>query len=54
MFGRAIWDKLPQEIFKNFEKFQKSRGWLSPKSPEPNQQALCIDNYKNHQKMVKN
>ena len=41
MFGRAIWDKLPECIFENFEiawvkrgqfqNFQKSRGWLIPK-----------------------
>ena len=41
MFGRAIWDKLPECIFENFEfawvkrvqfqNFQKSRGWFIPK-----------------------
>ena len=41
MFGRVIWDKLPECIFKNFENarvkgaqfqnFQKSRGWIIPK-----------------------
>ena len=28
MFGRAIWDKLPERIFENF---QKLRGWFIPK-----------------------
>ena len=41
MFTRAIWDKLPEYIFENFEIervkqgqfqiFQKSRGWFIPK-----------------------
>ena len=41
MFGKAIWDKLPERIFENFEtvrvkqgqfqNFQKSRGWFIPK-----------------------
>ena len=41
MFGRAIWDKLPDYIFEKFEivrvkrgefqNFQKSRGWFIPK-----------------------
>ena len=41
MFGRTIWDKLPQCIIENFEiarvksmkcqNFQKSRGWFMPK-----------------------
>ena len=41
MLGRAIWDKLPQHIFENFEiarikreqfqNFQKSRGYFIPK-----------------------
>ena len=40
IFGRMIWDKLPECIFKNFENarvkgeqfqnFQKSRGWIIP------------------------
>ena len=40
MFGRAIWDKLPECTFENFEiasvkrgqfqYFQKSRGWFIP------------------------
>ena len=46
MFGRAIWDKLPEFIFENFEitrrkreqfqNFQKSRGCFFPKH-RPNQ-----------------
>ena len=46
MFGRAIWDKLPECIFGNFggSKFLKIKGVdLSPKSPEPNQKTLCIE-----------
>ena len=45
MFGKAIWDKLPECIFENFEtarvnreqfqNFQNSRGRLIQKSPEP-------------------
>ena len=41
MFGRAIWDKLPECIFENFEiawikrgqfqTFQNSRGWFISK-----------------------
>ena len=41
MFGRAIWDKLNEYIFENFEiapvkrgqfqNFQKSQGWFIPK-----------------------
>ena len=41
MFGRAIWDKLPECIFENFENdlvkreqfqnFKKKRGWFIPK-----------------------
>ena len=40
MYGKAIWDKLPECIFGNFEiarvkrgqfqNFQKSRGWFIP------------------------
>ena len=26
MLGKAIWDKLPECIFENFQIFQKSRG----------------------------
>ena len=33
MFGTAIWEKLPECIFENF---QKSRGWFIPKN-RPNQ-----------------
>ena len=33
MFGRAIWDKLPECIF---ESFQESWGWFMPKN-FPNQ-----------------
>ena len=41
MFGRAIWDKLPECIFEDFEiagvkrglfkKLKNSRGWFIPK-----------------------
>ena len=41
MFGRAIWEKLSESIFENFEivpvklgqflNFQKLRGWFIPK-----------------------
>ena len=41
MFGKVIWDKLPECIFENFEiawikrgqfqNFRKSRGWFIPK-----------------------
>ena len=41
MFGRSIWDELPECIFENFEiaqvkreqfqNTQKSRGWFIPK-----------------------
>ena len=35
MFGRVIWDKLPEYIFKKFwkklQKFQKSRRGFNPK-----------------------
>ena len=41
VFGKAIWDKLSECIFENFEiarvkrgqfqKFQKSQGWFIPK-----------------------
>ena len=36
MFSKAIWDKLPECIFENFEiakiqNFQKSRSWFIPK-----------------------
>ena len=33
MFGRVIWDKLPEG---NFEVFKNHEGDLSQKSPEPN------------------
>ena len=42
MFGRAIWDKLPECIFenagvkRNFKIFKNHEGNLSQKSPEPN------------------
>ena len=36
MFSKAIWDKLPECTFENFEiakiqNFQESRGWFIPK-----------------------
>ena len=50
MFGKMIWGKLPECIYESFEivrvergqfqNFQKSRGWLIPKSPEPNMWLL--------------
>ena len=50
MFGRAIWDKLPECIFEkfilprqnegNFKIFKNHEGYLSPKSPEPNMWLL--------------
>ena len=40
MFERAIWDKLPQCIFKNFEVFKNHEGGLPPKSPETNMWLL--------------
>ena len=42
MFGRAIWDKMPECIFENFEIARVKRGQfrndgdLSQKLPEPN------------------
>ena len=46
MFGRAIWDKLPERIFENleivrvrrgqFQNFQNREGCLSQNYPEPN------------------
>ena len=53
MFGRAIWNKLPECIFENFEAARVKRGEsdLYQKLPEPNiwllvitlnQQTLCI------------
>ena len=36
MFGRVTWDKLPEWIFENFEKFfQISRGLFIPKIARP-------------------
>ena len=58
MFGRAIWDKLPECIFenagvkRNFKIFKNHEGNLSQKSPEPtcgywsitpHQQTFCIE-----------
>ena len=46
MFGRAIWDKLPECIFenagvkRNFKIFKNHEGNLSQKSPEPNMWLL--------------
>ena len=50
MFGRAIWDKLPECIFENFEivrvkrgqfqNFKYHEGDLYQKSPEPNMRLL--------------
>ena len=46
MFGRAIWDKLPECIFenagvkRNFKIFKNLEGNLSQKSPEPNMWLL--------------
>ena len=40
MFGRAIWDKLPECIFENFEIARVKRGYWSITS---NQQTLCIE-----------
>lgn len=41
MFGRAVWNKLPEAIFQNFEiarekqgqfqSFKKPRGWFIPR-----------------------
>ena len=38
MFRRAIWDKLPECIFENFEIARVKQGQksISQKSPEPN------------------
>ena len=46
MFGRAIWDKMPECIFENFEIARVKRGQfrndgdLSQKLPEPNMWLL--------------
>ena len=47
MFGRAICDKLPEWIFKNFEiarvkqgQFQNHEGYLSQNSPEAHMSSL--------------
>ena len=42
MFGRAIWDKLPECIFENFKFkiFKNHEDDLSQKSPEPNMWLL--------------
>ena len=38
LFGRAIWDKLPECIFENFENY-----WLLVNYTKPNKQTLCIE-----------
>ena len=52
MFGRAIWNKLPERIFEIFKILKNHGGDLSQKSPEAkchyrlittNQQTLCIE-----------
>ena len=53
MFGRAIWDKLPECIFENFENSSKIKRVVYPKNcPNQtcdywlitqNQQTLCIE-----------
>ena len=42
MFGRVVWDKLPECILKimKFQNFQKSLGWFIPKLLEPNMWLL--------------
>ena len=53
MFGKAIWDKLPECIFENFENarveegnfkiVKKHEGDLSQESPKPNMCLLVND-----------
>ena len=48
MFGRAIWDKMPECIFENFEYFKifkNHKGDLSLKLPEPNMWLLLLVNH---------
>ena len=45
MFGRAIWDKLPERIFDNFKNHE---GDLSQKLPKPNM-GLLVNHTKPHQ-----
>ena len=49
MFSKAIWDKLPECIFENFEiakiqNSQKSRGWFIPKIAKTKMWLTIIKN----------
>ena len=44
MFGRAIWDKMPESIFEHFEIARVKRSQCDYWLITPNQQTFCIEN----------